>query len=108
LSNAPQISSVQQSRPALSASASRSDKSLLITLTNQSLREDVELRINLRGARATSAEATILTGPSVRSENTIQQPNTVSPKPAEVRANSQELIAHLPAGSVQAIRAQLS
>ena len=107
LSNAPQISSAQQGRPALSASASRSEKSLLITLANQSLHEDVELRINLRGARAISAEATILTGPSVRSENTIQQPNTVSPKPAKVSGNGQELIAYLPAGSVQAIRAQI-
>jgi alpha-N-arabinofuranosidase len=107
LSNAPQISSAQQGRPALSASASRSEKSLLITLANQSLHEDVELRINLRGARAISAEATILTGPSVRSENTIQQPDTVSPKPAKVSGNGQELIAYLPAGSVQAIRAQI-
>ncbi len=107
LSNTAQISDSKQSRPAISASASRSANSMLITLANQSLSDGAELRINLRGGRAASATATSLTGPNVRSQNTVQQPQTVAPKAAKVEVDGGELVAHLPAGSVQAIRVQL-
>ncbi len=108
LSHAAQISNSQLSRPAISASASRLENSILITLVNQSLHDDSELRIALRGGRAGSATATILTGPSVRSQNTVQEPQTVVPKPAKVEIDGGELVANLPAASVQAIRVQLS
>jgi alpha-N-arabinofuranosidase len=108
LSNTAHISTATQSRPALSASASRSGNSLLITAVNQSSGDDAEVRISLRGARANSASATTLTGPGIRSQNTVQQPQTVVPKPGKVEMDGGELVAHLPAGSVQAIRVQLS
>jgi alpha-L-arabinofuranosidase len=108
MSNTPNISNGQQSRPALSASASRSGRSILITVVNQGLSDDVELRIGFRGARTTSAEATTLSGPGVRSQNTTQTPNNVLPRPAKVLVNGEELIANLSAGSVQAIRVQLT
>lgn len=107
LSNTGQISNAQLSRPSLSASASRSKNSLLITVANQDPHDGAELRIQLRGARASSATATTLSGPNVRSQNTIQEPQTVAPKAGQVRVDGEELVATLPAGSIQAIRVQL-
>jgi alpha-N-arabinofuranosidase len=107
LSNTAQISDSQHSRPAISASASRSANSMLITIANQSLTDGAEMRINIRGGRASSATATSLTGPNVRSQNTAVEPQTVVPKPARVDIDGGELIARVPAGSVQAIRVQL-
>jgi alpha-N-arabinofuranosidase len=108
LSNAPTISNVQQSRPAISASASRSKDSILVTLVNQSLSDESELRISLRGAHPVSATATMLAGPNVRSQNTIQEPQTVAPKQGKVKLDGGDLIVELPAGSIHAIRVQLS
>jgi alpha-N-arabinofuranosidase len=107
LSNAAQITNGQLSRPALSASASRAKNSVLISLANQNPNDGAELRISLRGARATSATASTLTGPNVRSQNTVQEPQIVSPKPGQVRIDGDDLVAILPAGSVQAVRVQL-
>jgi alpha-N-arabinofuranosidase len=107
LSNTAQISDSRQSRPALSASASRSANSMLITIANQSRGDGAELRITIRGGHVASATATNLTGPNVRSQNTIQEPRTVVPKPAKVEIDGGELIAHLPASCVQAIRVRL-
>ena len=107
LANSGQISNAQLSRPSLSASASRSKGSVLITVANQDSREGAELRVQLRGGRAASATATTLTGPDVRSQNTIQEPQTVVPKPGQVRVVGNGLVCTLPPGSVQAIRIQL-
>lgn len=108
LSNAAQITNGQLSRPALSASASRSKNSVLISLANQNPNDGAELRISLRGARASSATATTLTGPNVRSQNTVLEPQIVAPKPGQVRIDGDDLVAILPAGSVQAVRVQLA
>ncbi|MGH9704607.1 MAG: alpha-N-arabinofuranosidase [Candidatus Acidiferrales bacterium] len=108
LANTAQISDAKQSRPAINASASRSGNSVLITVVNQSLSTDSELRIDLRGARAGSASATSLSGPDVRSQNTLSQPQTVVPKPGKVELDGGELVAQVPAGSIQAIRIQLA
>lgn len=107
LSNPGEISNGSSSRPSLSASASCSGNSLLVTLANQNPIEATELRIGLRGARATAATATVLTGPNVRSQNTPDQPQTVAPKSGSVRLGNEDLIVALPAGSVVAVRAQL-
>jgi len=107
LSNTAQISDSQHSRPAISASASRSANSMLITVANQSLTDGAELRINIRGGRPASATATSLSGPNVRSQNTVAEPQTVVPKLVKVDLGGGELVARVPAGSVQAIRIQL-
>ena len=108
LSNAPQISDGQQSRPALSASASQSQNSLLITVVNQNPADAAEVRIRLSGGSAKSSSVTTLTGPNVRSQNTIERPQTVMPKPGKAQFDGGDLIAYLPAGSVSAIRVRLS
>jgi len=108
LANTAQISDAKQSRPAINASASHSSNSVLITVVNQSPSTGSELRINLRGARAGSAAATSLSGPNVRSQNTFSQPQTVVPKPGQVELDGGELVAQIPAGSIQAIRVQLA
>ena len=60
LTNAAEISNGQQSRPALNASASRSGNSLLITIVNQSLDANAEVRIGLSGVRAAEADRAIV------------------------------------------------
>ena len=108
LSNTAEISDGKQSRPALSASASRSGDSLLITIVNQDPNDGADLRIDLRGAQAAAATATNLSGPSTRSENTLSQPETVVPQPSKVNVTAEGLIAQIPARSVQAISVKLS
>lgn len=107
LSNTALIADSKASRPAISASASRTADSILITVVNQHLTEPAELRIVLQGARAGAVSATSLSGPNVRAQNTVQQPATVLPKTAKVNADGVDLIAHLPPACVQAIQVRL-
>jgi alpha-N-arabinofuranosidase len=91
--------------PMLSASASRSGKSFLITLVNQDPTEDSEVRIDLRGARVREARAMSLTGPNVRAANTTDQADAVTARPWKADIAGGELRARVPARSVQAITA---
>lgn len=108
MTDSPELSSGSGSRPALNASASRSGNSVLITVVNQDPDKDVELRVSLKGVRPSSATATNLTGASTRAENTASQPNNVASRPHTVEVRDGGLIAHVPAKSVQAIRAVIS
>jgi alpha-L-arabinofuranosidase len=107
LTNAPEISNGQQSRPALNASASRSGNSLLITIVNQRPDANTEVRIGLHGVRAAEATAVNLTGQGVRDENTVEHPNSITPQSWKVEIAGAGLIARVPARSVQAIRVKI-
>jgi alpha-N-arabinofuranosidase len=89
--------------PMLSASASRSSNSFLITLVNQDPKQDSEVRIGLHGVRVQDVRATNLTGPDVRSANTTDQADAVTPRPWKVEISGGELRARVPARSVQAL-----
>lgn len=92
----------------LSASASRREGSLLLTLVNRSQTEDTDLRVNVRAGRPRDASALSLTGTSTHAENTYERPDQVSPRPAEVRIQGQVLTARVAARSVQAVRVNIS
>jgi alpha-N-arabinofuranosidase len=66
------------SLPALSGSASVRDKTLTVTLTNPSLRENMATRLRLAGgARLREARATVLTHQDMRASNTFDKPDEV-------------------------------
>jgi alpha-N-arabinofuranosidase len=107
VSNTRQISDSKTSRPAISASASRTGDSMLITIVNQHLADGTEMRITLRGARPRSASAVSLGGPNVRSQNTLEAPDTIVAKQVAVSVEGGDLITNIPAATVQAIRVEL-
>lgn len=99
--DAPEFSDGKQKLPSLSASASRVEGSLLLTVVNQDPKQDAEVRIGLRGVRVGGADATNLTGSDVRS-------GVETPRPWKVEIRGADLIAQVPARSVQAIRMKVS
>jgi alpha-N-arabinofuranosidase len=92
----------------LSVSASRSGDRLYLTVVNQSLAQDHDLEVVIRGGKASQVEAANLTGDNVRTQNTREQPSAVSPRPAGVRTESSKLLLKVPAKSVQAVSAKLT
>jgi alpha-N-arabinofuranosidase len=93
--------------PALSVSASKRGKAALITVVNLNPAQDFELDLKIAGGRPAEAKATILTGPDVRSLNTVDQPGVVQPRSGRVAVAGATIRAHLPARSVQAIELTL-
>jgi alpha-N-arabinofuranosidase len=105
--SAPSLAMAGSTRPAVSVSASKRDGSVLITLVNQNPTEDFDLELRLRGARVAEATGTVLTGPDVRSLNTVDQPEVVKPKPWKATAAGDLVRTRLPARSVEAIQVRL-
>jgi alpha-N-arabinofuranosidase len=103
----PSLSVDGRSRPAVSISASRRGTSALVTLVNQDPGQDFELELKIRGGRPVEAKATILTGPDVRSLNTVDQSDVVKPKEWKAAAGPETIRTHLPARSVEAIEIRL-
>ncbi len=91
----------------LRGSASLNGKVLTITATNPSTVTPLEVQIDLRGARASSATGKVLASRDLHDHNTFDQPDTVSPKPMILQATARGLSVHLPAASVTQIQATL-
>jgi alpha-L-arabinofuranosidase len=107
LERSPRITLGERGVPSLSASASVSGASALVTLVNLSPDADADVSVTLRGRTARSAKAQNLTGESVRAQNTAAAPNAVSSKRWEVRVEGSRLRSRVPARSVQAIQVDL-
>ena len=103
----PSLSAEGRARPAISISASKRATSALITLVNQSPTEDYDVDLKIRGGRPSEAKVTVLTGPDVRSLNTVDQPDAVKPKEGKAAVAGDTIRAHLPARSVEAIEVRL-
>ena len=65
----------------LSASASRKDGSVLVSLTNLDAERPVNVELDLRGARVGDFFAYILTADALDAHNTAERPNTVIVRP---------------------------
>jgi alpha-N-arabinofuranosidase len=82
--SAPEVQYTRVDKPAefwgLSGSASVSNKQLTLTVTNPHLSEPRETEIVVRGARAATAQATVLATPDVHAHNTFANPNAVQPR----------------------------
>ena len=81
--SAPEVQYTRVDKPAefwgLSGSASVNGKQITLTVTNPHLSEARETEIAVRGARATAAQARVLSMPDVHAHNTFENPNVVQP-----------------------------
>ena len=82
--SAPEVQYTRVDKPAefwgLSGSASVNGKQLTLTVTNPHLSEPRETEIVVRGARAATAQATVLSTPDVHAHNTFANPTAVQPR----------------------------
>ena len=78
-----------------------------MTFVNQDPRGPADVSIDLLGGDIEEATARSLSGPSVRAENTVENPQAVVPEKAEVRFEGGQLRLHLLPGSVQAVKVRL-
>jgi len=88
--------------PQLSATASRKDGELTLTISNISLNEGADINAVILGAGADGAEGRILTN-KVNAHNTFDAPDTVSIKPLDVKANKGNVSFFIPPCSVAEI-----
>jgi alpha-N-arabinofuranosidase len=90
--SAPEVHYTRVDKPAefwgLSGSASINGKQLTLTVTNPHLSESRETEIVVRGARAATAQATVLAEPDVHAHNTFADPKAVQPRNEPVTVNA--------------------
>jgi len=88
--------------PQLSATASRKDGELTLTISNMSLADKADIDATILGAKANSTEGRILTN-KVNAHNTFDAPNTVTIKPFEAKIANSAVSFTLPPCSVAEI-----
>jgi len=101
----PQYEFSGQSLPAIVASASKDGSGAIhLSLCNLDSDTSIELTCDIRGARAESASARVLTAETINAFNTFEAPDAVKPVPLDnVRIVEGRVIASLPAKSVVVI-----
>ena len=77
--------------PALSVSASASGKRILVTIANQTVDQDLDVRIHLRDARPESVAGRVLTSDNPRDVNTFADPKRVGPHRVKIESVKKEL-----------------
>jgi alpha-N-arabinofuranosidase len=110
--SAPEVRYDRDGKPAsfwgLKGSASLKGKTLILTAVNPDVSQPREAEIVLRGAKAASAKAWVVTGSDIHAHNTLDQPDQVKTRAAEVGLHSSSLSFTFPPASVVKIEAQLS
>lgn len=89
--------------PALSISATIQDHRIYLTVTNQTLDQDMEATIDLRSAKASSAAGRVLNSATVRDANSFDSPKTVFPKRFRLDIDDTEFTHVFPAHSLTAM-----
>ena len=107
IKNAPMMALGERRRSSVSVSASRKGRDVLLTAVNQSAGEAVEAAVDIVGGEVERVTGRLLSGPSARAENTVEDPEAVVPRLAEIRVAGNRLRLELPAGSVSAVRVRL-
>lgn len=106
--SAPRVSYQRDGQPAsfwgLQGSASLKGKELFLTVVNPAVSDPRETEIVIRGAKATSATATVLTASDIHAHNTFDQPQAVVPRSRELKEAG---IFTFPPASVTGLRFQL-
>ncbi|MCM3906337.1 MAG: hypothetical protein ND866_32015 [Pyrinomonadaceae bacterium] len=109
--SAPEVQYTRVDKPAefwgLSGSASVNGKQLTMTVTNPHLSEPREAEIAIRGARAGSAQAQVLTAPDVHAHNTFENPQAVRPRSEQVTVNAGAISFRFPPASVTRLQITL-
>jgi alpha-N-arabinofuranosidase len=84
----------------LNGSASRSGRTLTLTVTNLHMTEAREAEIALRGGSVASVRATTLAARDLHDHNTFDAPHAVEPSEADVNVGGAPLVYRFPAASV--------
>jgi alpha-N-arabinofuranosidase len=112
LFSAPEVRYTRADKPAefwgLSGSASVVGKQLTLTVTNPHLTETRETEIAVRGARAESALARVLSAPDVHAHNSFERPREVEPRDERARVVAGALTFSFPPASVTRLQITLA
>jgi len=93
--------------PAITASASRKDGLLHVTMSNLDANQPRAVTVQLQGARPTRVTGRILTGSAIDAHNTFEKPTTVQPAPfTGAKIAGSTLTVQLPAKSVIVLELQ--
>jgi alpha-N-arabinofuranosidase len=92
----------------LKGSSSLKGKTLVLTAVNPDVSQPRETEIVLRGAKAASAKAWVLAEKNIHAHNTLEQPDQVKTRTAEVSVHGSSLSFTFPPASVVKIEVQLS
>jgi alpha-N-arabinofuranosidase len=96
------------SAPVLSVSASIAGSKVLVTVANQALDQDVETRIELRGATLGGVIGRVLNANAPGDVNTFEAPKTIFPKRLKLEPVGDELVHMFPAHSVTSLNISLA
>ena len=111
LFSAPEVRYTRVDKPAefwgLGGSASVNGKQLTLTVTNPHAGEARETEVVIRGARASSAQARVLTALDVHAHNTFENPNVVEPRNEQVTVTAGVVSFRFPPASVTRLQIAL-
>jgi alpha-N-arabinofuranosidase len=110
--SAPEVHYTRVEKPAefwgLAGSASVTGKQLTLTVTNPHLSESRETEIAIRGARAASAQARVLTNADVHAHNTFADLHAVEPRDQQVKMTPDSVSFSFPPASVTRLQIALA
>lgn len=106
--NSPVYEVKGQKIPAVTASASRDKQGKThITFTNADLNKEIEIAVEIRGAKTSNVTGLVLTGNAINAHNTFEAPETVKSKPFNgAKLVKDQLTVKLPAKSVVMVELQ--
>lgn len=91
----------------LNGSASRSGKTVNVTLVHPDLEQPKEVELAIRGGSSTSASAMVLASDDMHAHNSFAQPNAVTTRALECTVRDGTVHLRMPPASVAAIQVQL-
>jgi alpha-N-arabinofuranosidase len=110
--SAPTIQYQRDGKPAqfggLNGSASVNGKTLTLTVTNPSIDTPRETEILVRGGRASSASARILSASDVHAHNTLDHEEIAAPRQVSLQIVSGAITIQLPPASVTSVTIELA
>jgi alpha-L-arabinofuranosidase len=92
----------------LKGSASLHGKELVVTAVNPNVSSPLEAEIAVRGARVSSASATVLTATDIHAHNTFVDHQAVAPKSQPIEVRGEGVFFRFPAASVSKLTLQLT
>lgn len=98
----------KHSVPVLSVSASMAGSKVLVTVANQTVDQDVEVKIRLRGAKIASVVGRALNSSDTRDVNSFDNPKTVFPRRIKPEPTSGQLVHVFPAHSFTALNVTMA
>ncbi len=94
--------------PALSVSASIAGSKVLVTVANQTINQDIEARLELRGAKPGGIVGRALNSATARDQNTFDAPKTIFPKRLKLEPSGGEIVHTFPAHSFTSLNISLA